>query len=318
MNGTRMGGRSISAGIAVLGAAMLALGGCASVGSSPGTDAAPAPKGHPPAEVAALWEELRRTAECVSEVENQPAFLGLKQKTPDDDTPLTSPLFTTSALATDKEKAEIAAFSGAIARCRPAFPGIGDADLTERAGFIHTVWDHQQELYAALQSGRMAWGQFNQVTRTNARRLTGMLANLEPPGPVAADNNPAPPPIGSPVAEAPSVPHQRAIAVSQPVQQGAPSAPMAAAAVENRASNGPYRLHLASYRGQSMADRGWQMLQPRVQQALGPVEKSAVWVEIPGRGRYLRLMVGSFADPRQAEAACAAVARVLEYCAVMP
>lgn len=77
-------------------------------------------------------------------------------------------------------------------------------------------------------------------------------------------------------------------------------------------------VHLASYRTQSRAQEGWVELQARHQELLASLDCRFVPVSIPGKGDYLRIIAGSFADRGQARALEHALKVQGAYAAVMP
>lgn len=72
-------------------------------------------------------------------------------------------------------------------------------------------------------------------------------------------------------------------------------------------------IHLASYRGEDTASRGWHELQARFVDLTG-LEARIERTEIAGRGEYLRLKAGPFDTAEAARAACGAIEAAGEYC----
>ena len=81
----------------------------------------------------------------------------------------------------------------------------------------------------------------------------------------------------------------------------------------DRARSQLHAIHLASYRGEETAARGWSALQARFP-ALAPLEARIEWVELDGQGAYFRLKAGPFDTAAAARDACAQVEAAGEYC----
>ncbi|MGQ9366028.1 SPOR domain-containing protein [Azospirillum sp. A39] len=80
---------------------------------------------------------------------------------------------------------------------------------------------------------------------------------------------------------------------------------------------GAFTAHLASYRGETGARRGWAVLTAAAP-ALAELEPHYLTAEIPGRGAMVRLTAGTFADRAAARAFCAGLATAVGYCAPLP
>jgi hypothetical protein len=78
-----------------------------------------------------------------------------------------------------------------------------------------------------------------------------------------------------------------------------------------------YALHLASYLGETWANRGWQELKRR-NTALSGQDGDFRHAEVPALGPVVRLTVGKYASLAEAAAACAELRRSVDYCAPLP
>ena len=83
------------------------------------------------------------------------------------------------------------------------------------------------------------------------------------------------------------------------------------------ATGGVYGVHLASYKVEANALKGWQTLSRRYNSLLGALEPRLSYTEVPGKGTYLRLKAGPFASRAEAADVCGAVKAAGDYCAVM-
>jgi hypothetical protein len=114
---------------------------------------------------------------------------------------------------------------------------------------------------------------------------------------------PAPMPEG-PVAETPAG-----------AAQGAPPAAKPAPASTGIPAPGS-AMHLASYKGQSAAKRGWKILLGEYDE-LDPLSPLYVTVDVPGKGEMVRLYA-SGAAPAEIKRICAALQAKKVYCALNP
>jgi len=96
---------------------------------------------------------------------------------------------------------------------------------------------------------------------------------------------------------------------SRPVQaaEEMASAPAAMA-------SGSKSVHLASYRNEAQAERGWQILSSRYGQ-LTPLQHGVTRASIPGKGTYYRLMATGLSDSA-ASTLCAELKRRGQFCEV--
>ncbi len=96
---------------------------------------------------------------------------------------------------------------------------------------------------------------------------------------------------------------------SRPVQaaEEMASAPAAMA-------SGSKSVHLASYRNEAQAERGWQILSSRYGQ-LAPLQHGVTRASIPGKGTYYRLMATGLSDSA-ASSLCAELKRRGQFCEV--
>ncbi len=91
--------------------------------------------------------------------------------------------------------------------------------------------------------------------------------------------------------------------------------PGAGAAAELTPTSVLYAVHLASYRSEDTARRGWDALS--FQPALAGLEPRVERVDLgPEKGAFLRLKAGPLADREAAERRCAALVAEGLYCAV--
>lgn len=78
-----------------------------------------------------------------------------------------------------------------------------------------------------------------------------------------------------------------------------------------------YTLHLASYLGDTWAQRGWAELRRRTP-ALAGRDPDYRHAEVPALGPVVRLTVGKHASLPEAVAACGELRRAVDYCAPLP
>ncbi|WP_339862713.1 tetratricopeptide repeat protein [Thalassospira alkalitolerans] len=79
-------------------------------------------------------------------------------------------------------------------------------------------------------------------------------------------------------------------------------------------SSGGKSAHLASYRNQAQAERGWQVLTKRFGQ-LASLQHGVTRADIPGKGTYYRLMATGLSDS-SAKSICAELKRSGQFCDV--
>lgn len=119
-----------------------------------------------------------------------------------------------------------------------------------------------------------------------------------PPAPMMAPAAAAPNP---PMPTAPAAP-----ATPAPPAAGAPvpvAPPGAAAAAAAPASELRFAVHLASYKHEAEATKGWNQLQSKYA-ALKPLEARLARVDLGPKGIYYRLKAGPLTDQKAAEALC--------------
>ena len=97
---------------------------------------------------------------------------------------------------------------------------------------------------------------------------------------------------------------------SRPVQAGEEMAKAAAPV----AASGSKSVHLASYRNEGQAERGWQILSGRYAQ-LAPLQHGVTRASIPGKGTFYRLMATGLSDSA-ASSLCAELKRRGQFCEV--
>ncbi len=83
-------------------------------------------------------------------------------------------------------------------------------------------------------------------------------------------------------------------------------------------AGGGYGLHLASYQRAEKAEEGWDILQEQYADLLTSLSARGHAVDLPGKGRYIRLIAGPFPTEGEAESRCAAFEERDEYCVVRP
>ncbi|MFV1850869.1 MAG: tetratricopeptide repeat protein [Thalassospira sp.] len=102
---------------------------------------------------------------------------------------------------------------------------------------------------------------------------------------------------------------------SRPVQSADEMAkPDTMASASSAMSSGGRSVHLASYRNEGQAERGWQILKGRYTQ-LSPLQHSVTRAAIPGKGTYYRLMATGLSDSA-AQSLCADLKRRGQFCEV--
>lgn len=140
---------------------------------------------------------------------------------------------------------------------------------------------------------------------TAARPATAPAAATAAAAPMA----PAPAP-GLPAGYKPSIAAPSASAEKAPVAAMAdkPASPSSA---------GPWRAHLASHRTEGAAINEWQELLKRDPKLYGQFDPSIAWVDVKDRGSFARLMIGGWADRKEADAACAKIRGPQRYCAAV-
>jgi hypothetical protein len=132
-----------------------------------------------PIEYQHILAELHRATDCVSAVESKRDFAPLRAKSPDpaQHEPYPKHLLDTSK-ATATEQRLITAFLTAIAPCQPEFGLMTVPAHRNITRMISDTWAQQQDLYKHLAGGLISWGVFNQSTRSNADKLSGVLMAL--------------------------------------------------------------------------------------------------------------------------------------------
>lgn len=101
---------------------------------------------------------------------------------------------------------------------------------------------------------------------------------------------------------------------SRAVQSGGEMAAAPKAASSVAATAGGKSVHLASYRSQAQAERGWQILAQRYTQ-LASLQHGVTQATIPGKGTYFRLMATGLSDS-SASSICAELKRSGQFCEV--
>ena len=82
-------------------------------------------------------------------------------------------------------------------------------------------------------------------------------------------------------------------------------------------SGGAYGVHLASYKSQSSAERGWRILSERFGGDLAGLVPAYRTVDLPGKGRFIRLIADGVSSRGEAQRICSDMKRAGQYCMVM-
>lgn len=140
-------------------------------------------------------------------------------------------------------------------------------------------------------------------------------AAMRPPPPMPGNKPQAP--AGKPAAEAmgpnPPLPAGYVPSVPAPAGANAMVASTAMAAMPQMPS-GAWHAHLASHRSEEAAINDWQRRLKENPAVYGELEPDLLWVDIPNRGSYARLVFGSFASKADAQAACGKISGPGRYC----
>lgn len=92
-----------------------------------------------------------------------------------------------------------------------------------------------------------------------------------------------------------------------------PAESMTAAATPNPYA-GRWHAHLASHRSEEAAINDWQARLKANPQVYTELEPAILWVDLPNRGSYARLVAGNYASKAEADAACAKITGPGRYC----
>ena len=108
-------------------------------------------------------------------------------------------------------------------------------------------------------------------------------------------------------------------AASPPPQARAPAQATANGRVQTAAQakmDAGYRIHLESFHNDHMIGQAWTRLQKANPTVLGSLQPSTMTVNIPKKGKFVRLLAGSFENKEAAEKACVALkkSRHHQYC----
>lgn len=126
------------------------------------------------------------------------------------------------------------------------------------------------------------------------------------------------PPVPAPGTVPPAVVSQQHTAEPAASALVAPPAPAPAPAADAktetiRTGAGPYTVHLASYRSRENAAEGWRKLR-HTAAPLATLEPAYRPVDLPGRGAFIRLTAGQFADKATASSFCETIRATVSYC----
>ncbi len=118
---------------------------------------------------------------------------------------------------------------------------------------------------------------------------------------------------------APAASQPQAQRQAAPASKAAPAAAAAAAKpaetmAATAANPGRWHAHLASHRSEEAAINDWQARLKANPQAYTELEPAILWVDLPNRGSYARLVAGNYASKAEADAACAKLGGPGRYC----
>lgn len=118
--------------------------------------------------------EISQSSGCVESIENQPAFAPLRLKSPALGEMTSTHLGDTSK-PTPEEQALAKEYLAAVSACEPSAQSMLNPQEQAAGRAILTTWHEQEQLYVALTSGRLTWGQFNRMTEALGRRMDRQL-----------------------------------------------------------------------------------------------------------------------------------------------
>jgi hypothetical protein len=121
-----------------------------------------------------LAQQVGASVACVDQIESQPAFAPLRAKS----APLgemTSTQLGDTTKPTAEEQALARDYLGAVSACIPRTDAMLNPRDQAAGRAILTTWHEQEQLYTALASGRLTWGQFNRMTEALGRRMDRQL-----------------------------------------------------------------------------------------------------------------------------------------------
>jgi hypothetical protein len=128
--------------------------------------------GSPPTSPLAI--EVSQSTSCVESIENQPAFAPLRAKSPALGD-MSSTHLGDTAKPTPEEQALARDYLAAVSACEPKSQSMPNPKEQAAGRAILTTWHEQEQLYVALASGRLTWGQFNRMTEALGRRMDRQL-----------------------------------------------------------------------------------------------------------------------------------------------
>lgn len=142
---------------------------------------------------------------------------------------------------------------------------------------------------------------------------SGPMASLREPAslPKAVVDNPDAPDI-----EKSDVPVETSPRLTQPTFAATDAVFENESGAKTSDNAGLFGVHLASYRKAVEARQGWGKLQRENPDQLGLLEPRIEVVEIPDKGRFLRLIGGGFSSRDKAEALCTSLKQRGLYCSV--
>ncbi|CAK0752208.1 hypothetical protein CCP2SC5_180002 [Azospirillaceae bacterium] len=270
-----------------------------------------------------MVNQLRRTSQCITEVENRLEFAPIRVHT-SDRAVQSGEAYTDRNRVASKESALVNRFSSSIQGCRPIFGALIYPHHQEVVQNIDMIWNNQSNLYADLGAGSVSWGQFNQLTKSNSIKLGNLFnalittdnpsalrtASGEPSGNNAAKTH------GLTTKSADSSTGEKNMARHASNRRNNSSS-MASALPPPDAGAEGFMLHLASYHQKAMAENGWFELQEKSGALLQNIQPTYSQVQIPGRGTFTRISVGPYSSRQEAAELCSRLKRARMYCHVM-
>jgi hypothetical protein len=121
-----------------------------------------------------LAVEVSQSSACVEAIEDQPAFLPLRVKSPALGDMSSAHLGDTSK-PTPEEQALARGYLSAVSACEPKTQAMLNPREQAAGRAILATWHEQEQLYISLASGRLTWGQFNRMTEALGRRMDRQL-----------------------------------------------------------------------------------------------------------------------------------------------
>gem|GEM_PF-4437419 len=298
----------------------ITVAGCAGTDGEPPmatyTPESVAPAG-PEAAFGIIRDEIERTSRCLKTAEARPDYQILATKTPsadraDDRRPYSDP-----SRASREEAQKLQQFMRDIIECRPKLEGQTDGPFGRAVRTIITVWDDQQALYTHLQFGELTWGEFNRASRDNGQRLGQTLAMLRNQAPATVTTAAVAPQANGRMAGGSGAEPGAAVSAMGAPRSAPPRPGFGSGGNGGSGGSGAYLLHLASYKSEAAARRGWEQLSRQAQGRLEGMSPVIREVDIPGRGHFVRVMAGPVSSAADGRERCQPLRAAGLYCAVM-